>query len=331
MVGVGYNHTTTRDGERMSAWRSFVAPVLNHPKLTVTTGALVHRVVLGNGSAIGVEYSRDGESLLRAYADAEVVLSAGVLGSPKALLLSGIGPAAHLESVGVTPVVDVPAVGDNLHDHLLLSNVYEATGPQPAGTNNLLEAQLFARSAVCSGAAPDLQPLFIHIPYPAEGYRVPQHGYTIAAGLVTPKSRGSLRLASADPRDPPLADPNVLAEPDDVEAMVDAVEMCREIGASAAFAPWRKSEVAPGPAVVTREALRAFVRQSVGTYHHQVGTCTMGAATDPNAVVGPDLRVRGVENLRVADASIMPTVTAGNTNAPTIMIGERAADLLLGR
>ncbi len=179
-------------------------------------------------------------------------------------------------------------------------------------------------------SAPDLQPLFIHIPYPADGYPVPEHGYTIAPGLVAPKSRGTLGLASNDPSDPPLADPQILAEPDDLEAMVDAVEMCRDIGASGAFAPWRKAEVAPGRAVMTREEVRALVRATVGTYHHQVGTCKMGAAHDPNAVVGPDLRVRGVDGLRVADASVMPAITTGNTNAPTIMIGERAADLLLG-
>jgi choline dehydrogenase len=330
MVGVGYNHITARRGERMSAWRSFVAPVLNDPRLTVTTGALVHRVLLEKGHAVGVEYSAGDQAPRRAYAIAEVVLSAGVLGSPKVLLLSGIGPSAHLESVGVTPAVELPAVGANLHDHLLVSNIYEAKEPLPAGTNNLLEAQLFAYSTCCDGVAPNLQPLFIHVPYPAGGGPVPEHGYTIAAGLVAPKARGTLRLVSADPADPPLADPNVLADPADVEAMEDAVEMCRDIGASAAFAPWRKSEIAPGPAVVTRDEMRAFVRQAVGTYHHQVGTCRMGAEDDPNAVVGPDLRVRGVESLRVADASIMPTITSGNTNAPTIMIGERAADLLLG-
>ncbi|OBJ62713.1 GMC family oxidoreductase [Mycobacterium sp. 1423905.2] len=329
MVGVGYNHITALHGERMSAWKSFVAPILHHPRLRITTDALVHRVLLENGSAVGVEYSDGGRPPCRAYADAEVVLSAGVVGSPKVLLLSGIGPGAHLESVGVTPEVDLPAVGQNLHDHLLVSNIYAAKDPLPPGTNNLLEAQLFARSGGCKGEAPDLQPLFIHIPYPADGYPMPEHGYTIAAGLVNVQSRGTLRLASADPSDAPLVDPNVLADQADLEAVVDAVELCREIGASAVFAPWRASEVAPGPMAITRDDLRRFVRQAVGTYHHQVGTCRMGARSDPNAVVGPDLQVRGIDNLRVADASIMPTITTGNTNAPSIMIGERAADLLL--
>jgi choline dehydrogenase len=330
MVGVGYNQTTTRGGERMSAWASFVAPVLQHPNLTVSTEALVHRVVVETGCAVGVEYSHDGGASQRSYADSEVVLCAGVLGSPKALLLSGIGPTAHLEVVGVDPLVELPGVGENLHDHLLVSNLYEAKGPLPAGANNLLEAQLYARSRHCDGPAPDLQPLFIHVPYPADGYPTPEHGYTIAAGLVAPRSRGTLRLASADPNATPLADPNILADPADLEAMVDAVEMCREIGASSAFAPWRAAEVAPGREATTRAELCEFVRRSVGTYHHQVGTCKMGAADDPAAVVGADLRVRGIEGLRVADASIMPKVPAGNTNAPSIMIGERAAELIMG-
>jgi choline dehydrogenase len=330
MVGVGYNHTTTKNGERMSAWKSFVTPILNHPKLTITTGAVVHRVILENNRAVGVEYSCGDQALCHARADAEVVLSAGVLGSPKLLLLSGIGPGTQLRSVGVTAVVDLPGVGRNLHDHLLVSNIYEAKEPLSPGMNNLLEAQLYSRSSGCDGAAPDLQPLFIHVPYPADGYPVPEHGYTIAPGLVAPKARGTLRLASADPTDPPLVDPNVLGEHADLEAMVDAVEMSRDIGSSAAFARWRNTEVAPGRGAKTRDDLRQFVKRAVGTYHHQVGTCRMGSPEDADAVVGADLRVRGIENLRVADASIMPTVPSGNTNAPTIMIGERAADLLLG-
>ncbi|MFI0817121.1 GMC family oxidoreductase [Streptomyces sp. NPDC021098] len=155
---------------------------------------------------------------------------------------------------------------------------------------------------------------------------MPEHGYTLAAGVVRPLSRGTLRLASADPEAAPLLDPNILAERYDMEAMVDAVEICREIGAHAAFDDWRKAEAAPGLEARTREDLREFVRRAVGTYHHQVGTCKMGQ--DSLAVVDPELRVHGVPGLRVADASIMPSVSSGNTNAPSIMIGEKAADLL---
>ena len=350
MVGVGYNHVTVADGRRRSAWQSFVVPILDHPKLTVTTGALVHRVILQADRAVGVEYSvggsviaasTDGEAphpvadatiggtLFKARAEAEVILSGGTIGSPKVLLLSGIGPATHLENIGIDVVTDLPGVGENLHDHLLISNIYESTQPLPAGTNNLLEAQLYTSSTNWDGPGPDLQPLFLHLVYPAESYPAPEHGYTIAPGIVRPQSRGTLRLASSDPAAAALCDPNVLSESYDLEAMVDAVEICREIGGSSAFAQWRKAEVAPGPEAKTRDDLREYVRRAVGTYHHQVGTCRMG--TDQAAVVGPDLKVRGIDGLRVADASIFPSVPSGNTNAPSIMVGEKAADLILAR
>ncbi|MBN6040994.1 GMC family oxidoreductase [Amycolatopsis sp. 195334CR] len=325
--GVGFNEMTVRDGRRMSAWQSFVAPVLDNPALTVTTGALIDKVVVESGRAVGVEYVAGGERRV-ARADAEVVLSAGTIGSPAILLRSGIGPAAHLREVGVEVVAEVAGVGENLHDHPLISVVYESPGPLPEGRANLLEAQFYADSAGWTGAAPDLQPLFLHLVYPAEGYEMPEHGYTIAAGIVAPKSRGTLRLASADPAEPALVDPRILADPYDLEALCDAIEMSREVGRQRAFDPWRKREVAPGPEATTREHVREFARRSVGTYHHQVGTCRMGV--DELAVVDPELRVRGVAGLRVADASIMPKVPSCNTNAPAIMVGEKAAELITG-
>lgn len=326
-AGVGYSQVTTRNGRRASAWQSFMAPVLGDSRLTVTTGALVQHVIIRSGRAVGVQYAVGGQ-IRRACAEREVILSAGTLGSPKLLLLSGIGPAEHLAEVGVKVVVDLPGVGENLHDHLLVSNVYEASRPMEPAHHNLLECQLFTSSAYWRGPGPDLQPVFMHVVYPAEGYPVPRNGYTIAPGIIRPRSRGTLRLASADPATAPWCDPNVLAEPYDLEALVDAVEICREIGASSAFDDWRYAEVAPGPRVRTRDHLREYVRRAVGTYHHQVGTCRMGV--DDDAVVAPDLRVRGVEGLRVVDASVMPSVTAGNTNAPAIMIGEKASDLIAG-
>jgi choline dehydrogenase len=326
-VGVGYSQVTTRNGRRASAWQSFMAPVLGNPRLTVTTGALVHRVVIRGGRAVGVVYSVDGETR-QAWVESEVVLSAGTVASPKLLMLSGIGPAEHLAEMGVSVTVDLPGVGENLHDHLLVSNVYEASREMEPAHHNLLECQLFASSAYWNGPGPDLQPVFIHVVYPAEGYPVPRNGYTIAPGIIRPRSRGTLRLASADPATAPRCDPNVLAEAYDLEALVDAVEICRETGAGSAFSDWRYAEVAPGPGAHTRDDLREYVRRAVGTYHHQVGTCRMGV--DDDAVVAPDLRVRGVDGLRVADASVMPSITAGNTNAPAIMIGEKAADLMVG-
>ncbi|WP_434445457.1 GMC family oxidoreductase [Lentzea sp. E54] len=326
MRGVGFNEITVRDGRRMSAWRSFVAPVLDDPNLTVTTNALIDRVLVENGRAVGVEYVVDGERRT-ARADAEIVLCGGTIGSPSILLRSGIGPAAHLRDLGIDVVADLPGVGENLHDHPLISVVYESSKPLPAGQANLLEAQFYADSAGWTGAAPDLQPLFLHLVYPAEGYEMPEHGYTIAAGIVAPKSRGTLRLASADPTVPALVDPNILADPYDLEALCDAIEMSREVGGQRAFDEWRKREVAPGPDAKTRDDIREFARRSVGTYHHQAGTCRMGV--DELSVVDPRLRVRGVAGLRVADASIMPVVPSCNTNAPAIMVGEKAADLML--
>ncbi|WP_235009615.1 GMC oxidoreductase [Mycobacterium sp. 3519A] len=170
----------------------------------------------------------------------------------------------------------------------------------------------------------------VQVPIPVDGHPFPDNGYVIGAGLLAPKSRGTLKLSSSDPSDPPLADPNMLADPYDVEALVDAVLLCRELGGSEAFAAWRRSELAPNPDVQTRDELREYVRQTATTYFHPVGTCTMGRADDPSAVVAPDLRVRGVEGLRVADASIMPTVPHANTNAASIMVGERASCLILG-
>src|SRR5699024_6752609 len=168
-----------------------------------------------------------------AYASGEVVVSGGTIGSAQLLLLSGIGPAAQLGELGVNVLHDVPGVGENLQDHLLVSNIYESRHPFPDGNYNLLESQLYTKSD-SRLLGPDLQPLFLHLVYPADGYPTPEHGYTIAPGLVRPLSRGTLRLASADPREPALVDPNVLSEPYDLERLVDAVEICREIGASAA-------------------------------------------------------------------------------------------------
>ena len=327
MRGIGFNEMTVRDGRRMSAWQSFVAPVLENDSLRVTTDALVDRIVVKEGRAAGVEYVRDGVRHV-ARAETEVIVSAGTIGSPAILLRSGIGPSSHLAEVGIDTIVDLPGVGENLHDHPLISVVYESTRPLPQGENNLLEAQFYADSEGWTGEAPDLQPLFLHLVYPAEGYEMPEHGYTIAAGIVAPRSRGTIRLASADPTVQPLVDPNILADPYDVEALCDAIEMSREIGCQSALDDWRLREVAPGPEATTRDDIRAFARRSVGTYHHQVGTCRMGV--DELSVVDPQLRVRGVEGLRVVDASIMPVVPSCNTNAPAIMVGEKAADLILG-
>ena len=325
--GVGFNHTTTKNGKRASAWQSFVVPILDSDRLTVTTGALVHRILIEGGRAVGVEFAVAGV-VQRARAEAEVIISAGTIGSPKILMLSGIGPAAQLKEHGIALVKDLPGVGENLHDHLLVSNIYESKEPLAPGKANLLESQLFARSSQWDGPAPDLQPLFLHLPYPTDGGSTPENGYTIAPGIVRPASRGTLKLASADPNEQAISDPNIFSDDYDLEAMVDALILCREIGQQDAFAPFRKLEFKPGPDVTTRDELREFCRRMAGTYHHQVGTCRMG--TDDLAVVDPTLKVFGIDRLRVADASVMPSIPSANTNAASIMIGEKLAEILLG-
>jgi choline dehydrogenase len=260
----------------------------------------------------------------------DVIVSSGVIGSPHLLLLSGIGPADDLSLLGIEVRADLPGVGENLHDHALATVLYGAAREIPPGTAQNLEAHFFAASDP-DMVAPDLQPLMSHFPMPVEGYPAPDYGwgYAIVAGIIRPMSRGRLWLRSADPARPPALDPRYLEDPADVKALLTSLAMSREIGAAAALKDWRASEIAPGPDARTAGELLDYGMRNLITYHHQVGTCKMGI--DRLAVTNPDLRVHGVDGLRVADASVMPAVTSGNTNAPTIMIGERCADFLLTR
>ncbi len=328
ILGAGFAHRNIRGGKRATAWTAFVLPVLGNPLLTVLTCAFVTRVLFdGSGRAVGVEMSRDGViSQLRAGGD--VILSGGVIGSAQLMLLSGIGAAKDLRALDIPVRADLPGVGANLHDHILTTVVWESRRPVPGARANKLEAQLFAASDPAM-ATPDLQPLMSHVPLPVAGYDVPAEGsgYSVLAGVIRPLSRGRLQLRSADPAQAPVLDPCYLAEPADLSALVAAVRMTREIGSQHALVGWRGCEVAPGPGVRTNEEIAAYIRQALLSYHHQVGTCRMGV--DRLAVVDPSLRVHGVPGLRVADASVMPAVTSGNTNAATIMIGERCADIIL--
>lgn len=326
--GVGFAQLNIRDGRRQSVAEAFLRPVLGAPNLTVLTSARAVRLLFEGTRCVGVELTHDG-ALRRARAAHEVVLSAGTIESPKLLLLSGIGPAGALAPLGIEPLVDLPGVGENLHDHALSPVIFAAKAavPPPVSGIQPLHAHLFARSR--GGLArPDLQPLFFHLPLYGEGQEGPPDGFTLMAGLIRPASRGSLRLASADPDAAPLLDPGFLSSREDLEALTTAVELCREIGQQSALAGWMREELHPGPGVGGGPELREYVQQTAITYHHQVGTCRMGM--DDLAVVSPELRVQGVDGLRVADASVMPEVTSGNTHAPAVMIGERAADLVAG-
>jgi choline dehydrogenase len=326
LEGVAFAQLNIKDDLRHGVASAFLAPVADAPNLQVLTGAHVRRLLIEGGRCRGVEVAIDGD-VARIRAEGEVVVCAGTVESPKLLMLSGIGPADELARHGIDVVADLPGVGRNLHDHVLSPVIYGASRPVPPPLPGLqpLHSQLFWHSR--SGLpGPDIQPLFFHLPLYLEGMQGPPDGYTLMAGIIRPASRGSLRLASADPAAAPLIDPACLSCEVDVAALVAALELCREIGSQSALAGWRGEELYPGPLARTPGELRDYVRQTAVTYHHQVGTCRMGV--DEQAVVDPQLRVRGVEGLRVADASVMPSVSSGNTHAPTVMIGERAADLV---
>jgi choline dehydrogenase len=325
IVGAGYADTTTmRDGRRCSAALAFLVPAHNRSNLTVQTGARSHRLVIENGRCKGVVYEREGK-LHTAHAAAEVIVSGGTIGSPQLLMLSGIGPADDLSKLGIRVNANLSGVGQNLHDHLLTFAIYEASREIPAPKHNILEAHLFAKSDPRL-PAPDHQPLFMCNAPPLPGLEIPPQAYAIAPGIVRPVSRGALKLTANDPGAPIHLDPGYLSQAADLNALVHSLEVSIDILEDTAFAKWRKRSV--WPKAKTRAEREQWVRQTCETYHHQAGTCKMGI--DAMSVVDPQLRVYGIDGLRVADASIMPTVTSGNTNAPSIMIGEKAADLIRG-
>jgi choline dehydrogenase len=327
--GVGFAQLTIRDGVRESTATAFLRPVSGAEGLTVVTGARAVRLLFEGSRCSGVEIAR-GRALETVAARHEVIVCAGAIESPKLLMLSGIGDGEELGRLGIEARAHLPGVGKNLHDHVLSPVVYGAARPVPPPVPGLqlLHGHLFARSRP-GLVGPDIQPLFFHVPAYLEeaGMSGPPDGFTLMAGIVRPASRGSLRLASADPDEQPLIDPAYLSRDADLDAMLGALELCREIGRQGSLAEWEPSELYPGEAVRARDELRDYVRRTALTYHHQVGTCAMGLGDQ--AVVDAELRVHGVEGLRLADASVMPTVTTGNTHAPTVMIGERAAELVL--
>ena len=321
--GASFIQLNIKDGERHNAFRAFVEPVLDAANLTVQTDCSVHRLLLEHGRCVGVELV--GGRTVRARQ--EVVLAAGVIDSAKILLLSGIGPADELRPLGIDPVVDLPGVGKNLHDHFYVPYSRAAAKPIPPTQDGLTQfhAQFFWRSRPGLPCA-DIQALIVHYPIFLEGQPTSEEGFSPVPMLVRPASRGALRLVSADPGEAPLIDPRYLTAQADVDALVAALELCREIAAQPALADWAADELNPGPAVRSRQELRDYVRRTGASNYHPVGTCKMGI--DELAVVDPELRVYGVEALRIADASVMPNVPSANTHAPTVMIGERAAELV---
>ena len=322
--GAGRHDLSISGGTRQSTAAAYLTPVRDQrPNLTIYTGSRARKLCIQGNRCVGVEFERGGE-VTTAYADSEVVISAGAVDSPRLLLLSGVGPAAELEAAGVDAVHDLPGVGRNLHDHPLCGVVYEAARPIPAGKTNLAETSLLWRSDE-SVAAPDMQLMFIHVPFHPPHLTAPSNSFTFGVATV-PDARGAIRLASPDPTTPPLIDPNYLGADSDIRRLVHGLTMAREIASTTPFRPWCLHEVLPGPDATDDNALRAFVSRATSTYYHPVGSCTMG--NGPDAVVDPELRVHGLSGVRVADASVIPRIPPVNTNALAIMIGEKAADLI---
>jgi choline dehydrogenase len=323
MNGTGWHRINVRDGRRSSTKENYLDPARGRANLTIEFGAQALRVLTDGGRANGVEYLQ-GSRHHRAHARREVIVTSGALESPHLLLNSGIGPEAHLREHGVDVVASLPGVGENFHNHVLTGVIRECTQPVPPPNQNLSEAALFLQSSGGSGNdGPDLQIAFVHVPFDIIIGQGHPNSVSILPGVVQPASRGWVRLASGNPADRPAVNPNYLGDPSDRERLVEGVELARSIFATDAFSGWVGDELMPGPDV---SDLNAFVTAKADSYHHQAGSCRMG--TDDGAVVDPQLRVRGVEGLRVADASVMPAVPSGNCHAGIVMIAERCADLL---
>jgi choline dehydrogenase len=318
--GFGWTDLNIVEGARQSVADAYLRPVVDRANLDVVTDALVHRVRIENGTCVGVDYTVDGQ-LISVGCSGEVVLAAGTIGSAHLLLLSGIGPQAHLRQVGIDVVVDLPGVGENLHDHPVSGVVYSSTRPVPVGVNNHIEVLGLMRSAAAV-SAPDLQAFFLTPRFDEEGA---DNLYMIAFSAMTPRSRGSVRLASARPDMAPLLDPNYFGDSRDLEMMVAGLRLAREIGDQSALVSWREAEVAPGPGAAG-SALPEYLRAATESYYHPVGTCRIGS--EEMCVVDTDLRVRGISGLRVADASVMPSIPSANTLATVLAIAERAASLI---
>ncbi|SEN78560.1 GMC family oxidoreductase [Actinacidiphila rubida] len=321
--GVSWRETNVVAGRRQNAFDAYLRPVLDRPNLRVATGACARRLVMDGTHCRGVEYAVDGGTHT-ALAERETVLAAGAIGSPHLLMLSGIGPADHLRELGVEVAAALPGVGGNLHDHVTSYVVYE-TADQPAPGGPGAEAQVLARSS--AGAAPDLLLLFVAAELQPRWTGAGPGGHSILFSLMDPASRGTLRLRSADPAASPLLDPGYLTDDRDLERLAAGLRLARELGRTEPLASRGTAELRPGAAVSDADC-RAYLRATASTYFHPVGTCRIG--TDEHAVVDPSLRVRSTTGLRIADASVMPSVVSAPTNATVLAIAERAAHILTG-
>lgn len=352
-AGVGYYQLTQRNARRSSAATAYLTPVAARPNLTIRTDAVVLRIAIENGRAVGVEAAaRSGGAVEVLNAEREVLVSAGAIGSPRLLQQSGIGPAEELRKVGVRPVHDLPGVGSNMQDHLDLFVISECTGDHSYDKYSkshhaawaALQYLMLKKGPVASSlfetggfwyadpaaVSPDVQFHFgLGSGIEAGVEKLRHSGVTLNSAYLHPRSRGAVRLRSADPADAPLIDPNYFSDPHDRDMSLKSLRIARDIMRQNALKPFIQREVLPGAAVQTDAELFDYACRSAKTDHHPVGTCRMGH--DEMAVVSPDLKLRGIEGLRVCDSSVMPRIPSCNTNAPTIMIGEKGADMILGR
>ena len=313
-------------GQRVSAADGYLRPVLDRQNLVVETDSPVTGLSVRDGRCAGVSYLRDGRPA-EATTSGEVILCAGSIGSSQLLMLSGIGPASHLRALGIAVVADIPGIGANLQDHPMILTSYASLGQLPISDYNNGEMYAALRSEF-AGAYPDLHLFPILLPLAPAHLKAPETGFALVAAVMAPDSSGSVQLTSADPQDAPVIDQGFLTEERDLDRLEAGVAIARRAAAGDAFATFRKAEIWPGPDVDTSAGLRAYIRRSVESYYHPVGTCRLGSDTD--AVVDLQLRVRGVAGLRVADASVIPTIPNANPNATVLAIAERAADMIGG-
>jgi choline dehydrogenase len=342
--GVGWHHVDIRDGKRGGVLTSYLQPALSRGNVTLKTGALATRLVLEKNRCVGVEYVVGGQRFT-AHADREVIVCCGAIESPKLLMLSGIGNPNQLKQLGISMTVDLPGVGENFHDHpLVIGPIGKMTEPGPDPQGNMTEVGLFW-SSVPGMLVPDLEICLVHRAPFGEAFftnvvKRLQTGQPIEPvqelvdptvilslpGLIQPRSRGWIRLRDSDPTVPPDINANYGAEPIDIDRIVTMMKIARDIYGTKAFAKIGLQELSPGPAVVDDTQLREWVINNIGSYYHFVGSCKMGV--DRLAVVDPHLKVYGVDGLRVADGSVIPTIPSANTHTTIVMIGERAADFI---
>jgi choline dehydrogenase len=353
--GVGYFHVNQKRGLRMSTARAFLKPVLKRPNLRLETGVLVEKVLFEAKRAVGVQFRQDGR-LVTARTRGEVILSAGAVGSPQILQLSGVGPADWLGELGIPVVLDRPGVGRNLQDHLQQRAIYKVEGTRTLNTtyHSLLrravigvEYALFQKGPLTmapsqlgiftmSSSEHERPNIEFHVqPLSLDRFGAPLHRFpaiTVSACNLRPTSRGTIRLRSTDPADKPKIAPNYLSTLEDRRVAADAIRVTRRLMKQPALQPYHPEEFLPGPAVGDDEVSLAKAAGDIGTtIFHPIGTAKMGLPSDPMAVVDAELRVMGLQGLRVVDASVMPTITSGNTNTPTIMIADKAAEMIRGR